>query len=179
MDDGHEQLRYPIGRFEAPDKHYPEMQTEWIAAIEALPKWLDLCIENLDAEQLDTPYRPGGWTVAQVIHHIADSHMNGYIRLKMALTEDSPVIKPYDEKLWADLADVFIEPVNISITLLHALHRRWGQMLRNMQPSDWERNYYHPEHERYVPLWEMADQYAWHGRHHMEQVRQLRQRMNW
>ena len=179
MAESHEQLRYPIGRFQAPEKYYPEMQNEWIAAIEALPKWLDLCIENLDAEQLETPYRPGGWTVTQVIHHIADSHMNAYIKLKLALTEESPVIKPYDEKLWAELPDVNIEPVNVSITLLHALHRRWGQVLRNMQPSDWERTYYHPEHERYVPLWEMADLYAWHGRHHMEHVRQLRQRMNW
>ncbi len=179
MDDSHEQLRYPIGRYEAPEKYPPELQNEWIAAIEALPKWLDVCIENLDEEQLDTAYRPGGWTVNQVIHHIADSHMNAYIRLKLALTEESPVIKPYDENLWADLPDVHTVPVNISITLLHALHRRWGQVLRNLEEADWERTYYHPEHERYVPLWEMTDQYAWHGRHHMEQVRYLRQRMNW
>lgn len=179
MDDSIESLKYPIGRFEAPEKYEPEMQEAWIAAIEVLPRWLDLCIENLDAAQLDTVYRPGGWTVNQVIHHIADSHMNAYIRLKLALTEDSPVIKPYREELWAELPDVKAVPVNISITLLHALHRRWGQTLRNMQPEDWERNYYHPEQERYVPLWEMTDMYAWHGRHHMEQVRQLRQRMGW
>ncbi|HEY1031713.1 MAG TPA: putative metal-dependent hydrolase [Flavipsychrobacter sp.] len=179
MDDSHEQLRYPIGRFNAPDEHHPEMQREWIAAIEALPNWLDHCIENLDEAQLQTPYRPGGWNSIQVIHHIADSHMNAYIRLKLALTEDSPVIKPYEEKLWAELPDVDIVPVNVSITLLHALHRRWGTTLRNMSPEDWERTYYHPEHERYVPMWEMADLYAWHGRHHMEQIRQLRQRNNW
>jgi len=179
MDDSHEQLAYPVGRYQAPEKHHPEMQTEWIASIEALPKWLDHCIENLDADQLDTPYRPNGWTVNQVIHHIADSHMNGYIRLKLALTEDSPVIKPYDEKLWADLPDVDNVPVNVSVTLLHALHIRWVQLLRNMQPEDWERNYFHPEHEHYVPVWQMTDLYAWHGRHHMEQIRSLRQRMNW
>jgi hypothetical protein len=179
MDDSHEQMAYPIGRFQAPEKYHPELQTEWIEAIEALPKWLDICIENLDAHQLDTPYRPGGWTVNQVIHHLADSHMNAYIRLKLAMTEESPVIKPYDEKLWAELADVETVPVNVSITLLHALHHRWVQLLRNMQPEDWERTYFHPEHEQYVPLWEMADLYAWHGRHHMEQIRQLRQRMNW
>lgn len=179
MDDSHEQYRYPIGRYEAPERYMPELQNEWIAAIEALPSWLDLCIENLDEYQLETPYRPGGWNARQVIHHIADSHMNAYIRLKLALTEDNPVIKPYDENLWAQLPDVETVPVNISITLLHALHRRWGQTLRNMQPEDWERCYYHPEHERYVPLWELADMYAWHGRHHMEQIRQLRQRMNW
>lgn len=179
MDDSHEQLRYPIGRFEAPDTYHPELQDEWIAAIEALPKWLDACIENLDEEQIFTPYRPGGWTVQQVIHHIADSHMNAYVRLKLALTEDSPAIKPYEEALWATLPDVDIVPVNVSITLLHALHIRWGHVLRNMQPEDWERTYYHPEHERYVPIWEMTDLYAWHGRHHMEHIRQLRQRMNW
>lgn len=179
MDDSHEQLRYPVGRFEPPDTHHPEMQDEWIDVIEALPKWMDVCIENLDEAQLDTPYRPGGWTVKQVIHHLADSHMNAYIRLKLALTEDSPVIKPYEEKLWAEMADVDIVPVNVSITLLHALHIRWGQTLRNMNPEDWERTYYHPEHERYVPMWEMTDMYAWHCRHHMEHIRRLRQRMDW
>ena len=179
MDDSHEQLRYPIGRYEVPEVYPSEMQDEWIASIEALPKWLDLCIENLDEHQIHTPYRPGGWTVNQVIHHVADSHMNAYVRLKLTLTEENPVVKPYDEKLWAELPDVETVPVNISITLLHALHRRWGQVLRNMQPEDWERTYYHPEHERYVPLWEMTDLYSWHGRHHMEQIRQLRQRMNW
>ncbi len=179
MDDSHEQMAYPIGRYEVPEKYLPELQNEWIVAIEALPKWMDLCIENLDADQLDTPYRPGGWTINQVIHHVADSHMNAYIRLKLSLTEDSPVVKPYDENLWAELPDVDTVPVNVSITLLHALHRRWVQVLRNMQPEDWERTYFHPEHERYVPLWEMTDQYAWHGRHHMEQIRGLRQRMGW
>lgn len=179
MDDSHEQLRFPIGRYEAPERYDPELQNEWISAIEALPKWLDLCIENLDEHQLQTSYRPGSWTIIQVIHHIADSHMNAYIRLKLALTEDSPVIKPYDEKAWAELPDVETVPVNISITLLHALHRRWGQTLRNMQPEEWERTYYHPEYEEMVPLWQMTDLYAWHGRHHMEQIRQHRERMGW
>lgn len=179
MDDSNELLRYPIGRYETPETYLPELQDEWIAAIEVAPRWLDACIENLDEAQLSTPYRPGGWTPIQVIHHLADSHMNAYIRLKLALTEDSPVVKPYDENLWANMPDVHTVPVNISVTLLHALHRRWGQTLRNMQPEDWERTYYHPEQERYVPLWEMTDLYAWHGRHHMEQIHQLRLRMNW
>ncbi|RYD54617.1 MAG: putative metal-dependent hydrolase [Sphingobacteriales bacterium] len=179
MDDSHEQLRYPIGRYEAPESFEPEMLNDCIASIEALPKWLDLCIENLDAEQLETPYRPGGWNINQVIHHLADSHMNAYVRVKLALTEENPVVKPYEEKLWAELPDVDLVPVNVSITLLHALHIRWGQLLRNIQDGDWERTYYHPEHERNVPLWEVADIYAWHGRHHMEQIRQLRQRMGW
>ena len=179
MDDSHEQGVYPIGRYETPEIYSHELQTEWIASIEALPKWLDHCIENLDKDQLDTPYHTGGWTVNQVIHHIADSHMNAYIRLKLTLTEESPVIKPYDEKLWAELPDVNIVPVNVSITLLHALHHRWGQVLRNMDENDWHRTYYHPEYEKYVQLWEMTDLYAWHGRHHMEQIRSLRNRMNW
>lgn len=179
MDDSLEQAMYPIGRFQIPEKYMPEMQDAWIDAIEALPGWLDIVIQNLDEHQLQTPYREGGWTIHQVIHHIADSHMNAFIRLKLALSEDSPTVKPYDEKIWADMPDVETVPVNISITLLHALHRRWGQLLRNMEPEDWERTIYHPEHERYIPVWEMTDQYAWHGRHHMEQVRHLRERNNW
>lgn len=174
-----EQAIYPIGKYVHPDKYLPELQGEWISAIEALPGWLDHCIENLDASQLDIPYRPGGWNTKQVIHHIADSHMNAYVRLKLALTEDNPVVKPYDENSWALLADVDIEPVNISVTLLHALHRRWGTLLRNLNPEDWERTYYHPEKDQNVTIWEMTDLYAWHGRHHMEQVRGLRTRMNW
>ena len=179
MEDHGDSYRYPIGRYAAPEQHHEEMQREWIAAIEALPSWLDSIIENLDAHQLETPYRYGGWNVNEVIHHLADSHMNAYIRLKLALTEESPVIKPYNEKLWADLPDSEFTPVNVSITLLHALHRRWGQLLRHMTAEDWERTYYHPEHETYVPLWSMTDLYAWHGRHHMEQIRSLRDRKGW
>jgi hypothetical protein len=179
MDDSLEDLRYPIGRFTAPDQHHPEMQQEWINTIEALPSWLDVCVENLDEDQLHTPYRPGGWTIHEVIHHLADSHMNAFIRLKLALTEDGPIIKPYNEKLWVETPEMDFVPVNVSITLLHALHRRWGQTLRHMQPEDWDRTYFHPDHERFIPLWEMADLYAWHSRHHMEHIRGLRSRMNW
>ena len=174
-----EKAMYPIGRYKIPERYDPEMQNEWINEIEALPNWLDHVIENLDAAQLETPYREGGWNIRQVIHHIADSHMNGYIRQKLALTEDNPVIKPYDENRWVMLPDVEKEPVNMSITLLHALHRRWGTMLRNLEPADWERVYYHPEDDRVVPLWASVDTYAWHGRHHMEHVRSLRERMGW
>jgi len=179
MENSIENLRYPIGKFQKPEKPTPQLEQEWITAIEALPSWLDVCIENLDEKELHTPYRDGGWTVQQVIHHIADSHMNAYIRLKLALTEDNPVIKPYKEALWATLKDSDVVPVNISVTLLHALHRRWVAILRNMQSSDWERTYHHPEQNRDVPLWEMTAMYAWHSRHHMEHIRQLRERMNW
>ena len=174
-----EQFAYPIGRYEVPDRYMPEMQQDWIDAIEALPTWLDHIIENLDAEQLEVPYRTGGWNTRQVIHHIADSHMNGYIRMKLALTEEKPVIKPYDEKRWALLKDVEVEPVNVSITLIHALHKRWGTLLRNLEPADWERTYYHPEDDRTNHIWMSADTYAWHGRHHFEQIRSLRERMGW
>lgn len=180
MDDSSmEAWSFPIGRHSTPDEHHPDLQPDWISAIEALPSWLDACIENLDAYQLDTPYRPGGWTINQVVHHLADSHMVVFSRLKMALTEDEPVVKPYNENAWANTPEIEAVPVNVSITLLHALHRRWGTLLRHMQPEDWERTYYHPEHERFVPIWELADSYAFHGRHHMEQIRQLRNRMGW
>src|SRR5690606_20007790 len=119
-----EDLRYPIGRFEAPAVITADMRKRFINDIRYLPSLVELAIQNLDAHQLPTPYRPGGWTVAQVVHHLADSHMNGFIRLKLALTEDNPTIKPYQEASWAELADVQHTPVNVSITLLHALHTR-------------------------------------------------------
>lgn len=174
-----ELIKYPIGRYIAPTEFNPQLIKGWIAAIEALPTWLDPCIENLDEAQLEVPYRDGGWNSRQVIHHIADSHMNAYVRLKLTLTEDNPTIKPYDENKWAVLDDVESVPVNISITLLHALHRRWAAQLRNLSHSDWERTYFHPEQNKSVPIWQMTALYAWHGRHHMEQIRTLRERMGW
>lgn len=174
-----EQIKYPIGRYKAPTEFTPQLINGWIAAIEALPSWLDPCIENLDEAQLETPYRDGGWNARQVIHHLADSHMNAYIRLKLALTEDNPVVKPYDENLWSELYDVKTVPVNISITLLHALHRRWVAQLGSLSDTDWKRTYFHPEQNKSVPIWQMTALYAWHGRHHMEQIRSLRERMGW
>lgn len=174
-----EKASYPIGRHTPVTQHDDRKRKEWITLIEAMPSWLDPCIENLDEQQLRTPYRPGGWNTQQVIHHIADSHMNGYIRLKLALTEDKPAIKPYNENAWTMLADVEQSPVNVSITLLHALHRRWATVLKSLTDEQWERTYFHPEHNRHFTIWEMTDQYAWHGRHHMEQIRSLRTRMGW
>ena len=179
MDDALQHLRFPIGQFKKPAAHTPALQNEWLSAIDALPGWLDVCIENLDAAQLDTPYREGGWTVAQVIHHLGDSHMNAFIRLKLALTEQDPIVRPYNETEWAKTPEYNSVPVNISITMLHALHRRWTALLRSLKPEGWERCYFHPEHDRYVPLWEQTAMYAWHGRHHMEQIRGLRHRMGW
>lgn len=173
------ELQYPIGECIVPESYTEAELKQWISVIAALPQWLDHCIENLDATQLDTPYRPGGWTINQVIHHLADSHINAITRLKFALTEDKPTIKPYNEKAWALLPDVSHTPVNVSITLLHALHRRWVAILENMTPEDFKKEYYHPEDDRHVPLWTMTSTYAWHSRHHMEHVRQLRERMGW
>lgn len=177
--DNLEQLKYPIGRFQRPESYTAESLNDWMNILEALPQWLDICIENLDEQQLHVPYREGGWNTQQVIHHVADSHMNAYVRLKLALTEDNPQIKPYEEALWAELPDTQLVPVNISLTLIHALHRRWTVLLRQLQPEQWERTYYHPEHTRNVPVWEMTALYAWHSRHHMEHIRGLRERMNW
>lgn len=174
-----EDLRYPIGPFRPPSSHTPDDLRAWMSAIEALPLWLDVLIENLDAHQLDTPYRPGGWTMVQIIHHLADSHMNAFIRLKLALTEDLPVIKPYAEARWAETPEIAAVPVNMSITLLHALHRRWIALLQGLAPGDWQRCYYHPEQQHEVPIWEMTAMYAWHSRHHMEHLRRLKDRMNW
>ena len=150
-----------------------------ISAIEALPLWLDVIIENLDEHQLETPYRPGGWTMVQTIHHLADSHMNAFMRLKLALTEEAPVIKPYEEALWAETPEVKAVPVNVSITLLHALHRRWVALLQSLSPEDWSRTYFHPEHGREFPIWEMTALYTWHSRHHMEHLKRLKERMGW
>ena len=174
-----EQLRYPIGKFKGQESYTAEDLSAWISTIEALPLWFDHIIENLDAHQLDTPYRPGGWTMSQTIHHVADSHMNGFIRLKLALTEDKPVIKPYLEALWATTPEIQDIPVNVSITLLHSLHRRWASLLRNMKEDDWRRSYFHPEHQKEIPLWESTAMYAWHCRHHMEHLRALKDRMGW
>lgn len=174
-----EELAYPTGKFIAPETYDNVLLGRWIDIIESCPLWYDAVIENLDEAQLKTPYRPGGWNIVQVIHHVADSHMNAYIRLKMVLTENTPVIKPYDEKLWSELPDIYEVPVNISLTLMHSLHRRWAAVLRKLKTEDWGREYYHPEQEKYVSLWVMTAMYAWHCRHHFEHIRRLRERMQW
>jgi hypothetical protein len=173
-----EQLKYPIGKFQRPEQYDPAMKAEWLSTLRALPLWMDACIENLDAHQLQTPYREGGWTVQQVVHHVADSHMNAYVRLKLTLTEENPTVKPYSEAAWATLPDNDL-PVNLSVTILHALHRKLVYLLEHLDDADWHRTYHHPEHKRDFALWEVIAMYAWHSRHHMEHIRQLRLRMNW
>ena len=176
---GSEELRYPIGRYTTPQQYTDSDIRQWINSITALPMLMDACIENMDVYQLETPYREGGWTVQQVVHHVADSHMNAYIRLKLALTEDNPTIAPYKEELWAEMSDTRTVPVNISVTLLHAVHRRMVAILNDMKETDWQRTYFHPQYKRSFPLWEMVALYAWHGKHHAAHIRQLRERMGW
>lgn len=174
-----EELQYPIGKYEKPKEMTDVLRKEWLGVLSALPAWIDASVENLDAEQMNVPYREGGWTIVQVIHHLADSHMNAYIRLKLALTEENPTVKPYNEKAWAELPDNNVVPVNISITLLHALHRRLVATLEHLNESDWLKTYYHPDHKRDFPVWEVVALYAWHSRHHTAHILKLRERMGW
>lgn len=171
-------LRYPIGQYE-PRPFSDKQKREWLQDIQFLPGLLEQAIENLDEHQYDTPYRPGGWTVKQVVHHVPDSHMNAYTRFKLALTEDKPVIKPYDEAAWAGLRDVSVVPVNMSITLLYALHTRWHAAIRDLTNEQWLRTVYHPEQKKEMTLWYLLGSYAWHGKHHVAHITSLRERKGW
>ena len=171
--------RYPIGKYE-PQPFSIEQKVEWLADIKFLPLAVENAILNLDETQLQTPYREGGWTVHQLVHHIADSHINAYTRFKLALTEDNPTIKTYDENAWVDLYDVQKLPVNISITLLHALHARWHEALKNVSDNEWNnRTLFHPEHKKTLRLWFMLGLYAWHGKHHVAHITTLRENKGW
>jgi len=173
-----EDLRYPIGKYT--EQPFSDKQLrEWLLDIETLPMQVEQAIINLDASQLETSYRPEGWQVKQVVHHIADSHMNAYIRFKLGLSEDNPTIKPYDEKAWAEMKDTANLPVNVSTTLLFSLHRRLAEILRNIQPAQWERTVYHPEHKKSMTLWYLLGMYAWHSRHHVAHINKLRERQGW
>ena len=173
-----EDLQYPIGRFAVDGEITSERRGAWIAEIEAAPRLLRQALDKLSAAQLDTPYRPGGWTLRQVAHHVPESHMNSYIRFKLALTEDTPMVKTYYEDRWAELGDARTAPVEMSLALLDALHARWVLVLRALGEAEWKRAFRHPEMgmmtlERNLAL------YAWHGRHHTAQVAALRARMGW
>ncbi|HWB24413.1 MAG TPA: putative metal-dependent hydrolase [Chitinophagaceae bacterium] len=173
-----EDFQYPIGKYDA--KPYSIKQKEqWLADLKFLPNELELAIQNLDRHQLDTPYREGGWRVQQLVHHIADSHINAYVRFKLGITENNPPIKPYEEKDWANLADVDVLPVNVSITLLYALHQRWVAAIEGLSDEQWQRTVYHPEHKREMTLWHLLGMYAWHGKHHVRHITALRDRMGW
>jgi len=172
-----EALKYPVGRFGYDPQTTPYKRSVWLTAVESLPAEMKEAVAGLSDEQLDTPYREGGWTVRQVVHHVADSHMNAYVRLKLALTEESPAIKPYEEKLWAELPDSRLS-VEVSLALLEMLHARWLVLLRSMNEDAYARTWRHPEHgERTLDY--LLQLYAWHSRHHVGHVRSLRERMRW
>jgi hypothetical protein len=174
MDD----LRYPIGRFEPPTAVSEADRVRLISEIDQAPSRLREAVGRLTPAQLDTVYRPGGWTVRQVVHHLADSHINGYTRFRLALTEDSPTIKPYAEARWAELADSRRAPIELSLTLLATLHARWTMMMGGLAPTDWARAFRHPE-DGLASLDVALAKYAWHGRHHIAQITRLRERMGW
>ena len=173
-----EALKYPVGKYIEQPFSEKQLQ-EWLLDIQDLPQLIEYAITNLDEAQLDTPYREGGWTVKQVIHHVADSHMNAYIRFKLGLTEENPSIKPYEEKLWAEMSDTKNIPINVSITLLYALHKRWYEVLKNILSEEWNRTVFHPEHKKQMTLWYLLGMYAWHCRHHVAHITSLRERMSW
>ncbi len=171
-------LRYPIGKYEAKSLLTPGERAEAISQIAEAPRRLRDAVGGLSGGQLDTPYRPGGWTVRQVAHHIPDSHMNAYTRMKLALTEDEPTIRPYEEQLWAELADSRETPVEVSVALLEFLHLRWDVLLRSLQLPDFARTLRHPV-AGVMTLDNLIHHYAWHGRHHVAHITELRQREGW
>jgi hypothetical protein len=165
-------LQYPVGRFTFPERTSAEQRHAWIQEIASAPQQLRTAVAGLSKHQLDTPYRPGGWTGRQVVHHVPDSHMNAFVRFKLALTEDQPTIKPYDEARWAALADTAL-PVDTSLDLVEALHIRWVKLLESMSESDYLRTFAHPE----SGIWRLDQclaQYAWHGRHHVAHIKSIR-----
>ena len=171
-------LRYPIGEFKWEGPLTDEARRHAIAEIAKAPAWLRAAVKGLSPQQLDMPYRPGGWTVRQVVHHVPDSHLNAYTRFKLALTEDSPLVKPYDEARWAELADVRAARLETSFALLEALHERWVLLLRSLGPRDFSRTFRHPE-QGTMTLDRALAYYAWHGRHHVAHITALRERMGW
>jgi hypothetical protein len=173
-----EELKYPIGKYQ-PQPFSAKQLEQWITDIKYLPNHLENAVINLDEHQLETPYRPDGWTVKQLVHHVADSHMNAYIRFKLGLTENNPTIKPYEEGEWALLNDSKIIPINVSLTLLFALHARWVAVLENIKEDEWNRPVFHPEQKKEITLWHLLGMYAWHSLHHTAHITALRQRMNW
>ena len=171
-------LSYPIGPFEWPETVDAAARGAHLREIREAPGLFREAVQGLDDGQLDTPYRPGGWTVRQVVHHVADSHMNAYVRFRLALTEDDPVIKPYSQTAWAELADARTGPVEVSLGLLDGMHARWVALAESLPEEAFDRAFFHPERGR-VPLGTNLAMYAWHGRHHAAHITGLRGRMGW
>ena len=170
--------RYPIGKFNYEGPPSEEQRKKLIEDIAQTPAALRAAVKGLSAEQIETPYRDGGWTVRQVVHHVPESHMNAYIRFKLALTEDEPTIKPYEEDRWAKLSDVQSTPLDVSLSLLELLHDRWVRVLKSIRPEEWKRSFKHPQ-LGVVPLEKNLCLYSWHGRHHVAHITELRKRMSW
>jgi len=170
--------RYPIGKAELIEHLSDEQRKKMFDTIAATPSKLREAIKGLNPQQLDTPYRDGGWTVRQVIHHLPDSHMNAFIRTKLAVTEDNPTIKPYNEDAWSKLGDVPQTPVEVSLSLLENLHKRWDILLRSLKPADFARTFTHPERGK-LTLDQNLCIYAWHGQHHVAHITELRKRLGW
>lgn len=174
-----EKLKYPIGRFKAPENYTPQNLEQYISVIASFPEKIKQEVAHLNDVQLNTPYRPEGWTIRQVINHCSDSHMNGFIRLKLALTEENPVIKPYLQELWSDLADSKLMRIEPALTILEGVHTRWAVVLKSMNHSQWKRRYFHPEKGSDVSLKESTANYAWHCEHHLAHITSLKERMGW
>lgn len=173
-----EKLKYPIGHFSTPETITNEHRESWVGNISALPEKIGKATRDLTDEQLDTPYRPGGWTVRQLVHHVADSHMNAYVRFRLSLTEDNPTIKPYDEKAWAELPDSHL-PIGPSLKILEGLHERWVFFLKKMSAEDLGRTFFHPGSNAKFNLDETIGTYAHHGEHHLAHIVNLRKRRGW
>lgn len=171
-------LRYPIGKFSYDGTLTADQKRDFLNDVAAAPAKLRAAIKGLSEDQLDTPYRPGGWTVRQVVHHVPDSHLNSYVRFKLALTEEEPTIKPYAEDRWAELADTKTTPLEVSLTLLDSLHDRWVRLLRSLTPEEWKRTFRHPDLGP-MTLEKTLALYAWHGRHHVSHITELRARQGW
>jgi uncharacterized damage-inducible protein DinB len=171
-------LRYPIGKFTYNGPLTHKQKKKFLDDIEHAPTNLREAVKELSEEQLDTPYRPDGWTVRQVTHHVPDSHLNAYVRFKLALTEDEPTIKPYAEDRWAQLEDTRSTPIEVSLALLDSLHDRWVRLLRSLKPEDWKRTFRHPE-LGVMNLEKTLALYSWHGRHHVAHITSLREKDGW
>ncbi|HYG04458.1 MAG TPA: putative metal-dependent hydrolase [Chryseosolibacter sp.] len=159
-------LKYPVGKFSPRENYSMADINQHINAIATLPEQIESLTKTFSAQQFNTPYREGGWTGLQVVHHLADSHMNAYIRFKWTLTEDTPTIKAYNEKLWAETPEVKLDP-KLSIALLHALHQKWSALLKSLSEKDFQKQFLHPETKKHMPLDRLTAMYAWHGEHHL------------
>ena len=172
-------LRFPVGEFKVRETTTEEEFKSYVQDLEELPAKLRKEVEGLTEEQLDTPYRPDGWTIRQVVHHLPDSHANGYIRFKLAVTEDGVKIQPYLEPLWANLEDGKKAPIEMSLKFLEGLHQRWVMFLKSLKPQDYKRKLFHPEHNKELPFAGYLGAYAWHCKHHLAHITELKKRKGW